>query len=223
MKKTFKCLMLALVALSGIFTFAACGHKDMATHVDSLESLKAACEKGGDITLDKDIEGVNSMITISKDAKLNLNGKKMTGDLASDSNKIMFHVVGAKLEVEGNGTITGNDCYIFAVSNKDSKEGEIEIKDGTYKATESSTVVHAYEGKVEIEGGNYENTSTQYGAKYLINKQNDKKTTTKIEISGGTFKDFNPENNNADGANTNYLKEGYKVTDNNGTYTVTKK
>ncbi len=222
MKKAFKCLVLAMVVLTGMLGFVACGKKDMSTHVSSLDELKTAIENGGDITLDKDIEGVNSMITISKDTDLNLNGKKVTGDLSSQTDKVMFHVVGAKLDVSGNGTINGNDCYIFGVSNKDSKMGKLEIDDGTYKATESSTVVHAYEGEVEIKGGSYENTSTQYGSKYLINKQDNKKTTTKIEISGGSFKNFNPQNNNADGANTNYLKSGYKVTENAGTFTVSK-
>uniref|UniRef100_UPI0040579AC0 pectate lyase-like adhesive domain-containing protein n=1 Tax=Alistipes sp. TaxID=1872444 RepID=UPI0040579AC0 len=43
------------------------------------------------------------------------------------------------------------------------------------------------------------------------NKQDRDRSTTTILIYGGTFKNFNPANNAAEGANTNFVAEGYTV------------
>lgn len=41
-----------------------------------------------------------------------------------------------------------------------------------------------------------------------------------IEVTGGTFKDFDPSNNLAEGKATNFCPEGYSATEQDGVYTV---
>ncbi|MBR1891832.1 MAG: hypothetical protein IJ811_05005 [Clostridia bacterium] len=51
---------------------------------------------------------------------------------------------------------------------------------------------------------------------------NYKAGTATVTVNGGEFKGFNPANNLAEGENTNFLGEGYTVTEENGFYTVEK-
>ena len=49
---------------------------------------------------------------------------------------------------------------------------------------------------------------------YLINciDANYKNDSAKVEIRGGTFVNFNPADNGAEGKGTNFVADGYKVT-----------
>lgn len=217
MKKTLRrialvasCLLLVVVA--GI-TLVGCG--DNSTHIGTFDELKSAVAKGGEITLDKDIDFTagkkGDLIVVSKDTTINLNGKKIDVDSTAFEEDI-FTVDGATLTLTGNGTVTGKDCYIVAV--KKTENSKVVIKDGTYKATDSATAVHTFGGQVSIEGGKFSNTQEtgkNYGSKYLINKQDDVKATAEIVITGGEFTGFNPANNVADGPSTNYVPETHKA------------
>ncbi len=231
MKKVLTCLTLVLIACVGAVGFVGCDNKDKTTHVGSLETLKTAIEQGGKITLDKDIASVNETIYVKKDTKLNLNGKKISGDLTNAEKPVMFFVNGAELEVDGNGSFEGNDCYIIATENKDSSTAKVMIKNGSFIAKNSATAVHAYSGEVKIIGGSYENTQEEgkyYGSKYLINRQDKEQGQSdwksSIEITGGSFKGFNPADNGADGEHTNYVPSTYEATKGaDNVWTVSKK
>ena len=61
------------------------------------------------------------------------------------------------------------------------------------------------------------------GKTYLLNCKDDayQAGTAKMEVTGGTFYGFDPANNTAEGANTNFVKVGYASTANDdGSYTV---
>lgn len=217
MKRTLKRIALVasclvLVVVSAI-TLAGCG--DSSIHIDTFAELKSAVEKGGQITLDKDInftaEKKGDLIVVNKDTTINLNGKKIDVDSTAFEEDI-FTVDGATLTLKGNGTITGTDCFIVSVNK--TENSQVVVKDGTYKVVDSSTVIHAFGGKVTIEGGKFSNTQEagkNYGSKYLINKQDDAKTTAQIVITGGEFTGFNPAQNEADGPSTSYVPENYKA------------
>ena len=216
MKKTLKrialvasCLLLVVVA--GI-TLAGCG--DNSTHIGTFEELKSAVAKGGQITVDKDIDFTakkqGDLIVVNKDTTINLNGKKIEVDSTAFEEDI-FTVDGATLTLTGNGSVTGNDCFIVAVSK--TPNSQVVVKDGTYKVLDTATVIHTYGGKIAIEGGKFSNTQEagkNYGSKFLINKQDDVKTTAQIVITGGEFTGFNPAQNEADGASTNYVPDTHK-------------
>lgn len=48
--------------------------------------------------------------------------------------------------------------------------------------------------------------------KYLINCQDNYRSKCHIKIMGGIFVGFNPANNTAEGANTNWVPDGYVST-----------
>ena len=63
---------------------------------------------------------------------------------------------------------------------------------------------------MEINDGVFESATED--AKFLINCDDKSKGTNTINIKGGTFVGFNPADNTADGAGTNYVAAGYKST-----------
>ncbi len=78
-------------------------------------------------------------------------------------------------------------------------------------------------------GGTFDLVKTDeypdWGTNYLINclDANYKNGTAKVIITGGTFVDFDPANNRAEGVGTNFVAAGYsseKVNDNPATYEV---
>ncbi|MBQ7311852.1 MAG: hypothetical protein IJW88_10060, partial [Alistipes sp.] len=123
--------------------------------------------------------------------------------------------------INGDGTleaVTGNDGYAVIA------EGTVIINGGTIKsgvdaAGEPNAVVFARgEGKVFVNGGTFPNDNA---SKFVLNKKDADRATTTIEVRGGKFQTFNPQNNAAEGPGTNFVPEGYAViTDENGYYEV---
>lgn len=87
------------------------------------------------------------------------------------------------------------------------------INGGIYKA---GSVVNVSCGTVIINGGFFDGRSI-YGsgksARYLLNcvDSSYKAGIANIIVNGGIFVNFNPANNSAEGANTNFVADGYKV------------
>ena len=44
-----------------------------------------------------------------------------------------------------------------------------------------------------------------------MNQKDDSRTTSSINVYGGEFVNFNPADNAAEGTNTNFVADGYKV------------
>ena len=61
--------------------------------------------------------------------------------------------------------------------------------------------------KLNIYGGVFE---ADGDAKFVINCQDEDKDRCTVKVMGGTFVGFNPADNTADGAHTNYVAPGYK-------------
>lgn len=115
--------------------------------------------------------------------------------------------------MKGNGTFKAkeNDCY--AVDVRDGSE--LVIEDGTFIG--NIHAVYVLEGTAYIKGGFYSvqqkypdvNKANEFVLNcYDANRENG---TAKIIVTGGTFVNFNPANCQAEGANTNFVAEGYKV------------
>lgn len=176
-------------------------------------------ENGGDvpvvhqITLD---ETRTETLVIAENTILDLNGKTWN---SADYDAIIV-AEGATLTIVGDGTIetkSGNDGYPLIV------EGTLIINGGTFKSGvdqngEPNAVVYARgNGQVYVNGGNFPNDNV---SKYVLNKKDADRATTTIEVRGGVFENFDPSNNTAEGAGTNFLAPGYKVVANGTTYTV---
>ena len=131
-------------------------------YTDLPSALKAASDKGGTVTLQKDVENVSQMLVIegSLHVTLDLNGKKITGD--------------------GSSTLLGisNLSDVTICDSSESKAGQI-------KCTASGYAVYVSEGcDLTISGGTFEGTDNeQTGAPgYAVGVDG-----AKLIITGGTF------------------------------------
>lgn len=113
----------------------------------------------------------------------------------------------------GNFKAKKDDCYAADVYDKTAK---LVIKGGNFIG--NVTAVYVYEGELVIEGGffdiqqlNSNNVQDGYGVLINCYDASFKNGTAKVTITGGTFVNFNPADNKAEGAGTNFVPEGYKV------------
>ncbi len=187
-------------------------------------NLLSAAKNGGTLTLSADVV-VPETIIIEKDLTLNLNGKTIKNELGTKASAVGTDVIivkpGVTLTIEGDGTIeavSGNDGYAII------SEGIVIINGGTIKSgvdenNEPNAVVYArYNGQVYVNGGVFPNTNN---SKFVLNKRDADRATTVIEVRGGKFQNFNPADNAAEGEKTNFMAEGYGVSEVDGWYIVT--
>ncbi len=186
-------------------------------------NLLSAAKNGGTLTLSADVV-VPETIIIEKDLTLNLNGKTIKNEIGTKASAVGTDVIivneGATLTIEGDGTIeavSGNDGYAII------SEGIVIINGGTIKSgidqnNEPNAVVYARKnGKVYVNGGEFPN---EHKSKFVLNKKDAHRATTTIEVRGGKFYNFNPQNNAAEGDNTNFVADGYGVYEKDGCYEV---
>ena len=177
----------------------------------TFDAALAAAQEGNTIT-------VLAPVVITEDKTYDLTGLSVDGENVYPIFRIQNN---AEVTVKGEGTIT-NDDYVFVVGASDSSSaGNLTIESGTYTGT--VTVASVTKGLLTINGGEFKVNASEYGATYMINcidaYYND--DSANVEIYGGTFVGFDPENNAAEGAGTNFCAEGYLSDDNgDGTYTV---
>lgn len=172
----------------------------------------------GDVTLTEDVDPAKTIIAADgSNVEINANGKTVanTDDIWSDNDwSLVSAQGGSTVTISGNGTFHAkeNDCYAADVCDGST----LVIENGTFIGNVHA--VYVFEGTAEIKGGFFDiqqlNTNgVQNGYGLLINcyDANHKNGTANIIVTGGTFVNFNPANNKAEGANTNFVPEGYKV------------
>jgi uncharacterized protein (DUF1330 family) len=142
---------------------------------------------------------------------LNLNGHTIKNAEGNKDTDVIIVREGATLTINGEGTIeavSGNDGFTVIA------EGTVIINGGEFKsgvdaAGAPNAVVYARgNGKVFVNGGVFHNEHT---SKFVLNKKDADRATTTIEVRGGLFQNFNPANNAAENAGTNFLAKGYGV------------
>ena len=181
--------------------------------------LAALFEQGGEMTLYTDVE-LEKFLTLGegKNVTINLNGNTITGLKKGDgesSTSYLFYVNGGTLEIKGEGKIeTQNAYYSIPVwVNK----GTVNIYGGEfYNAGDGCDLIYASgTGKVNIYGGYFRATDKighedgTANTNTALNLQDGSRATAEINVFGGTFYKFNPANNLSEGANTNFVEDGY--------------
>ena len=206
--------------------------KAVGTENEIAEAMKTADTV---VTVTKNIKPENTLVADQKNVTLNMNGKTFenTKDLwekTSNGWSLVSAQNGSSLTINGNGTFKAkeNDCYAVDVQDG----SNVVIKNGTFVG--NIHAVYVLEGTATIEGGTY-SVQQKYpdAAKadgFVLNcyDANRANGTAKIIVKGGTFINFNPADCWAEGAHTNFVADGYKVTSEtkaNGDvyYTVVKK
>ena len=204
--------------------------------VVNVTELKEALTNGGVVAVTKDIQTNNiedtaaARIVISQPTTLNLEKKIITpNNMGNNNTNFCALIVDADTTINAGkdgGIDTGvNGGYGINVLNG----ATLTINGGYYYG--GGTAVQVQKGTLIINGGTFacEPFGDPYGYNFLINCLDGayKNGTAKVVIQGGTFINFDPSNNSAEGAGTNFVADGYKVvsqTQTNGDvwYTVVK-
>ena len=185
------------------------------------EELEFAATFGGKVTLSEDVT-LTTPLAVTADMILDLNGHTITNKVENAKTDVIVVEEGATLTINGDGkveAVSGNDGYAIIA------EGKVIINGGTYRSgldetqDGNCTVYARGKGEVYIYGGDF-STPDGDDTTLIINKKDADRNTTTIEIYGGTFKNFDPANNAAEGANTNFVAEGYKSLESGDNYVV---
>ena len=193
----------------------------------AVAKLKSAATHGGTYTLDDDII-LTEPLAVEGDLNINLNGKK----LQYTEDDRMFKVYGVTLTIEGDGVVEVNSDNLNASTTAayigTAYDGAKIIINGGVHKTNGCTAYHANGGKVEINGGDIiadetgYNPAAKYGYKYVLNVQGGTVSNARnfIEVKGGRFYKFNPQNNAAEGTGTNFVADGYIAAQDGDYYVV---
>lgn len=175
---------------------------------------------GENAVLDKDVvitkapDTVASRLSIKEPTTLNLNAMIKTPDyMGNNAKNFCALIVDADTTVNANangGIDTGiNGGYGINVR----KGAKLTINGGYYYG--GGTAVQVQEGELTINGGIFavEAFGEPYGYNFLLNcyDPNRENGTAKIIVKGGTFVNFNPADNGAEGEHTNFVADGYTV------------
>jgi hypothetical protein len=160
------------------------------------------------------------LVVKSENVTIDLGGKALTANGSSGAVK----VEGGITTLDGIGAVNGtlgSDNYSMAVW---ADNGTVVINGGTYKnetdgSVRGTDLIYASgNGCIEINGGIFEAAKPEWTLN--VKDVDYKAGTAKIIVKGGSFKGFDPANNNAEGAGTNFVAEGYKSVFENGYYDV---
>ncbi len=184
---------------------------------NTLQDAFDNAESGDTVTLLKNVKtsGVNTAearLVIRKPITLDFNDKIIISPDNMGDNNTNF----AALYVAANTTLkatTGgidtdkNGGYAINVY----KGAKLTIDGGKYYG--GGTAVQVQEGELTIKDGYFdaEPFSGTYGYNFIINCYDKayKDRTAKVAIQGGYFAHFDPANNKAEGAGTNFVADGY--------------
>ena len=183
----------------------------------STGTLKNTLGAGGNITVGSDInitsadEAAKNAITT--DTVVNFGDSVVTLDIpdadSSTSNWVGINVNGGEVVFNGTtgGIKTADNAELYAVVVRDG--ADLTINGGEYIG--GTSAVSVTEGTVTINGGYF--ASQAATANYLINCIDAayRDGTAKVIIKGGSFLNWNPADNASEGADTNFVADGYKV------------
>lgn len=178
--------------------------------------LYSAMGQGGKLENGKiDLGSGDISYYISEDSELNL-----------DDNVVTYNLTDKQLELYGGNTI---DSTAFCVNGSSANlvlnggtiqtnSNGVAVRQGGTATINGTTIkanthcVYAQEGTIVIEDGFFEGTGDgQYN--YVLNCKDAAYAsgTANIIVKGGTYVNFNPANNKAEGEGTNFVAAGYKV------------
>ena len=175
----------------------------------AVDILKNTLAKGGEFTLLEDMT-INESLVVGKGVKavINLNGKTITNQKDNKSTDVIVVDEEAELEINGPGNITavsGNDGYPVFAWGKVTINGGV-ITSGVDEDGNANAGVYVKgKGAAYIKGGEYHSEGI-----FTLNKYDSHRAQTVIEVTGGTFYDWNPADNEAEGKGTDFVAEGYE-------------
>ena len=196
------------------------------TVYEDMNDAIAALEDGDELTLYADYDKPIRVNGI--EVTFNLNGHTLTPNTAvwnPDAGIISMLASegGANVTITGNGAIKAlaDDSYAVDVQ----PDSTMTINNGTFVG--NITAAYVQGGHLYIKGGDFsiqQLEPTYQDERFTLNCLDSayQDGTATIEVTGGTFNKFDPANNLAEGANTNFCPEGYSSVKEGDKYTVVK-
>lgn len=191
-------------------------------------AINAAAGTDNVVKLLQDINNPKFVCEIKDKVTIDLNNHNITGNGLYG----VFDVkVNGDLTIKGNGAVAAvvNDGYAMAV-HVESTAAKVTLEGGTYKqqipepTSPQYDMIYAEYGNIFVKGGTFECATPAWTLN--CHDANYKDGNAKIEVSGGTFKGFDPADNKAEGDGTNFMVEGYcsvkSGSDSDVTYTAVK-
>ena len=203
----------------GVATTENCVAKVGDIYYATLQDAIDAANSRDTVELVKDVD-LTQTVVVNKTITLDMGGKKLfnTADLWDNPNKeaanwsLISVREGGDLTITGNGTFAAkkNDCYALDVQDG----AKLVIKDGTFVG--NIHAVYVFEGTATIDGGTYsvqQKFSAEKPDEFVLNcyDANRANGTAKIIVNGGTFVNFDPMNNQAEGVGTSFVAAGVGV------------
>ena len=198
--------------------------------VTNYEEAKRAFAAGGGIVINHYIEGdatktaVSDRLVIKYPSVLDLNAPvHIPGELEASANWAVFYI-NADTTINassGGGILCANKLNPAEgvynggpyVAHVDGEGIVVTVNGGTYHG--GGTVFNVEKGTLIVNGGFFQVTPDidTHDYRYVLNciDANYKNGTANIIVKGGTFVNFDPSNNLAEGAGTNFVADGYKV------------
>lgn len=193
------------------------------------KTLKEAGERvkdGETISILKNIDDVTDFMKIDgkKNVTIDLNGYTING---SGYDGVINAVNGATVTIDGrdaNSAITANEDRGYAMAVCAYGQGtKVTINGGSYTQNITGTgdqfdMIYASDkATIEILNGYFKSATP----KWTLNlKDNDGAT---MLVKGGSFVDYDPSNSQSENPPADFVADGYKVSESNGVYTVSKK
>ena len=143
-------------------------------------------------------------VVFNTDKEIDFGGKEVN----SNVNPAFRITNGATVTVK-NGNMNTAEGYNFILGASDSSSaGNLTIESGKFHG--ATTVASVTKGLLTITGGEFSVEPYQGSYEFLINCIDaNYNNGAEVSISGGTFHKWNPENNAAEGANTNFCAPGH--------------
>ncbi len=165
-----------------------------------------------------DSNNINTLLSISETGvKISGNGTLEAAPNRPNHTSAVIEVRnGGSVDIYGNltfdakgGSKANNAIRIFK-GTANIHSGYFHTVGGSPKENSSECILIGYYNTdcyLNITGGIFESDGD---ATYLINCMDDYEKRCHVKVMGGTFVGFNPADNTADGAHTNYVASGYK-------------
>lgn len=195
---------------------------EIATHAIVLTEAQlnaaVANETIDQVTLGADII-VTQYIQVRRELTLNLGEKTLSRNSANLQTICVFE--GGNLTIEGEGTLKGfgagsGSIAVWAYGGNVTINGGHYTNVGAGENDHYDLIYASNGGHIVINGGTFEGQTPAW----LLNILDADRETSSITVYGGTFIGLDPSNSIAEGKNTNFVADGYVVTENNGVFTV---
>lgn len=190
----------------------------MAADVTGEAGLKTAVAAGGNIKLANDIKLTETLV-VNTTVVLDMNGHKLYNDSDiwndGEGNWSLISVRGTgDLTITGNGTLKAkeNDCFAADVYDAGAV---LTIENGTFIG--NAHAIYIYDGTAYIKGGTYsiqqKSSVADKPYEFVLNCYDASREagTAKMNVTGGTFHQFNPANNAAEGMKTNFAGDSLVI------------